>query len=124
MPSPNLVAAEVITIAGTGTDEFSGDGGPALKAGLSQPFGLEIAPDGNLYFCDYSNHVVRRIDQTSSMISTGTIATLVGNGKAGDGPDGDPRKCQLKRPHGVFVDRAGVISIGDSGNNKIRKFVR
>ena len=46
-------AAEIVTIAGTGEAGYAGDGEPALKAKLRDPFGLEIGPDGMLYFCDF-----------------------------------------------------------------------
>ena len=55
-------------------------------------------------------------------MKSGTIETLVGDGKPGDGPDGDPLKCRQKRPHGVFVDQAGQVYIGDSSNNKVRVY--
>jgi hypothetical protein len=51
---------------------------------------------------------------------TGHIETVVGDGKAGDGPDGAPRQCRLNRPHGIFVDKAGNLYIGDSSNNRVR----
>ena len=79
-----LSAAEVVTIAGTGKDAYSGDGGPALAAELGQPFGLEIGPDGALYFCAYSNHIIRRMD-----LKTNTVSTVAGTGRkvcySGDG---------------------------------------
>ena len=52
----SLIAGEVITIAGNGNDEYTGDGGPAIKAGLSNPFGLEIDPQGKT---DLTGHIHR-----------------------------------------------------------------
>lgn len=106
-------------LAGTGKQGFAGDGGDARQAPLAGPKGLAVDRDGNILLCDTENHAIRIIHH-----ATGKIETLVGDGKAGDGPDGDPRQCRLKRPHGVFIDSSGVIYIGDSGNNKIRKYVR
>ena len=48
-----------------------------------------------------------------------TVSTVVGTGARGDGPDGDPLKCALARPHGLFV-HAGLLYIGDSENHRIR----
>ena len=113
-----LVAAEVITIAGTGADEFSGDGEPALKAELSQPFGLEIAPDGMLYFCDYSNHAVRRMD-----LKTGTISTVAGTGrKSGYAGDGGPAiRAHLHEPHELRFDREGNFYLSDTSSHVVRR---
>ena len=53
------------------------------------------------------------------------LSTLVGNGVSGTGTlGGAPDKAQLKRPHGVFADKAGVIYISDSENNRVLKIVR
>ena len=37
-----------------------------------------------------------------------------------DGPEGDPLKCQLARPHGIFVDSDGAIFIGDTETQRVR----
>jgi len=110
-------------IAGNGTNGYSGDGGPALAAqfgslgagGLTGPKGLVISPDGRIMFvADCENHVVRRVD-----LKTGIISTVAGTGERGDGPDGDPLKCKLSRPHAVIVhDR--TLYISDSENHRIR----
>ena len=88
-------------IAGTGELGYSGDGGPAISARfgapgnpLNGPKGVTYAADNSLYISDTENHVIRRIDLRSRLIST-----VVGTGKRGNGQDGDPRACQLARPH-------------------------
>jgi DNA-binding beta-propeller fold protein YncE len=110
-------------IAGNGTSGYSGDGGSALAAqfgslgagGLTGPKGLVVTPDGRIMFvADCENHVVRKID-----LKTGIISTLVGTGERGDGPDGDPLKCKLSRPHAVIV-RNRTLYISDSENHRIR----
>ena len=110
-------------IAGTGESGYSGDGGPALAArfgslgpgGLTGPKGLAISDDGQTMFvADCENHVIRKID-----LRTGIISTAVGTGERGDGPDGDPAKCKLSRPHAVLV-RGRTLYISDSENNRIR----
>jgi DNA-binding beta-propeller fold protein YncE len=103
-------------IAGTGKQGFGGDGSDAKQAQLAGPKGAAVDRDGNILLCDTENHTIRIIHR-----KTGVIESLIGDGKAGDGPDGDPKKCRLNRPHGVFVDPAGSIYVGDSSNNKVRK---
>ena len=103
-------------VAGTGKQGFTGNGGPALKATLSGPKGLSVGPNGNIYFADTESHTVRMIDA-----QTGAVEVVIGTGKKGDGPDGDPLKCGLARPHSVFVDRDGTLYIGDTEDHRIRK---
>ena len=102
-------------IAGTGEKGYAGEGGPAKKATLSGPKGISIGPNGGVYIADTESHTIRRID-----LKSGIITTVAGDGSQHDGPDGDPLKCGLARPHGVFVDSQGVVYIGDSENNRIR----
>ncbi|PYJ80673.1 MAG: hypothetical protein DME22_23675, partial [Verrucomicrobia bacterium] len=90
-------------------------GGPAKESTLSGPKGISIAPDGNVYFADTESHTIRMID-----VRKGTVELLVGTGERGDGPDGEPLKCKLARPHGIFVDSDGVIYVGDSENHRVR----
>jgi hypothetical protein len=54
------------------------------------------------------------------MVKTGTIELAAGTGVKGDGPDGNPLRCQLARPHGIFIDADGSIFIGDSDSNRVR----
>ena len=103
-------------LAGTGKQGFGGDGGDARQAQLAGPKGATVDLEGNILLCDTENHTIRVIRKT-----TGVIESLIGDGQAGDGPDGDPKKCRLNRPHGVFVDATGNIYVGDSSNNKVRK---
>jgi sugar lactone lactonase YvrE len=105
-------------LAGTGRQGYSGDGGPAKTALLSGPKGIAIGPEGDVYLADTESHTIRVI-----RAKTGIIETLVGDGRPGDGPDGDPRHCRMNRPHGVFVDAEGNVYIGDSSNNRVRKLV-
>jgi DNA-binding beta-propeller fold protein YncE len=100
-------------IAGTGETGYSGDGGPALNAKFNGPKGIAFG-GGILYIMDTENHVVRTVD-----LKTGVIATLIGTGERGDGPDGDPLQCKMARPHGVCLDR-GVLYVSDSENHRIR----
>lgn len=105
---------KIARFAGTGEKGYTGDGGPALTAKFNGPKGIACAPDGSVYIADTENHVIRRVD------TKGVISTVVGTGERGDGPDGDPLKCKLSRPHGIFVGDDGVVYVGDSESNKVR----
>jgi DNA-binding beta-propeller fold protein YncE len=102
-------------LAGTGKGGYSGDGGPAVMGQINGPKGVAMGPDGDIYLADTENHVIRVI-----RLKSGRLETLVGDGQKGDGPDGEPGRCRLNRPHGVFFDPQGRLYIGDSSNNKVR----
>ena len=104
-------------IAGTGQQGYSGDGGPARLAALAGPKGLAYGR-GALYVADTESHVIRRID-----VKTGTIATVLGTGVRGDGPEPNPLRCALARPHGVLVDRGGALYVADSEAHRIRVLI-
>ncbi|HUG89963.1 MAG TPA: hypothetical protein VML55_03960 [Planctomycetaceae bacterium] len=114
----DLRAGRLHHLAGTGEQGYSGDGGPARLARLAGPKGIAAGPDGDIYLADTESHTIRVV-----RMKTGVIETLVGDGTRGDGPAGDPRRCRLDRPHGVFVDHAGRVYIGDSSNHRVRKLV-
>jgi sugar lactone lactonase YvrE len=102
-------------VAGTGKKGFTGNGGPAKAATLSGPKGISVAPNGNVYLADTESHSIRMID-----VKKGTLELVAGTGVVGDGPDGDPFKCQMARPHGVFVAKDGSVFIGDSEAHRVR----
>ena len=111
----DLQAGTVHHIAGTGKKGFTGNGGPAKEATLSGPKGLSIGPDGNAYLADTESHSIRMID-----VKRGTLELIAGTGERGYGPDGDPLKCRMSWPHGVFVDADGSILVGDSEAHRVR----
>jgi sugar lactone lactonase YvrE len=111
------VDGETLTIhhvAGTGEQGYAGDGGPARTAKLAGPKGLAWSDDA-LYVADTESHVIRKID-----LKTGIIQTILGTGQRGDGPEPEPLRCALARPHGVLVDTRGVLYVGDSEAHRIR----
>ena len=111
----DLKAGKIQHIAGTGKKGFTGHGGPAKDATLSGPKGIAVAPNGNVYLADTESHSVRMVD-----VKKGTLELICGTGEKGDGPDGDPLKCQLARLHGLWVDRDGRVFIGDSETHRVR----
>lgn len=103
-----------VVVAGNGSSDFTGDGGPATRAGL---FLMSIARDrvGNLYIADHNHHRIRKVDLT------GRITTIAGTGEAGfSGDNGPALKARLDDPAGVAVDARGNVLIADSANNRIR----
>ena len=106
----------ITTVAGTGDAGFGGDGGPADNAQLGWPQGVAVDRSGDLYIADTYNQRIRRVD------SSGTITTVAGSGSGGFGGDGGPAvNAHLRDPHGVAVDRSGVLYIADTWNGRIRR---
>jgi hypothetical protein len=109
----------ISTVAGNGGMGYSGDGGAATGAELSQPTDVAVDGAGNLYIADWGNNVIRKVSA-----SDGTISTVAGNNASGAGYSGDggaATSAQLNYPWGVAVDGAGNLYIADAHNNVIRK---
>jgi|GEM_PF-1174317 len=106
----------ITTIAGNGIDGYSGDGGGATAASIRGAYGIAVDSHGNLYFADFFDHRVRKID------IDGIITTIAGNGIQGYSGDNDLASlAQLNKPQGMIVDNEGNLYIADSGNQRIRK---
>ena len=106
----------VTTIAGNGDHKDSGDGGPALKAGIRSMDAIAISPDGELYIVGFNTHRIRKITKD------GNIVTVAGKGYQGYFGDGGPAtKAMLKQPAAIAFDSKGNMFISDMGNNRIRK---
>jgi sugar lactone lactonase YvrE len=106
----------ITTVAGNGTNGFSGDGGDATSAGLANVYGVALDADGSLYIADSGNSRIRRVDA-----ATGIITTVAGNGTYGFSGDGDAATSAALRVAGVTLDAAGNFFIADSGNSRIRR---
>ena len=89
----------ITTLAGNGTDGFTGDGGPATAAALSAPDQLAWDADGNLLIADRWNHRIRKV-----AASTGIINTIAGNGDFFNSGDGGPAtEASLSLPVGLAI---------------------
>jgi uncharacterized protein (TIGR03437 family) len=101
----------ITTVAGNGTLLFSGDGGPATKAGIGIPPDVAIDGAGNLYIVDRSNNRIRKVD------TAGTIGTFAGNGTQDSSGDGGPAlNAEIFLPIAIAVDGAGNVYIADAGS--------
>ncbi len=113
LPSPEMT---VTTLAGTGVAGYSGDGGPAARAQLNNPYGISRGPDGGLYICDMGNRVIRQV------APDGTIRTFAGTGKKGYAGDGRPAsQAELNEPYEVRFDRQGNMFIIERLNHVVRR---
>lgn len=104
----------VSTVAGTGAEGYSGDGGPATAATMTSPQDLALDPAGNLHVSTGDGRV-RRIDA-----STGLISTYAGGGSSlGDG--GPATQAYLDNPSGLGFDAAGNLFIADGWGARVRR---
>jgi len=114
----DLAGGKIVTVAGNGRKGYAGDGGPATEASLNEPYEVRFDRDGNMIFVEMQNHVIRRVD-----VRTGIISTLAGTGQAGFGGDGGPAvQAQFKQPHSIAIDHAqSHLYVADIGNHRIRR---
>jgi len=115
----DIATADVTTVAGTGDKGFSGDGGSATNAALNYPCDVACAANGDVYFADTRNHVVRKID------AAGIITTVAGTGVAGFSPNATlATEAMLNQPFGVHFDSAtNTLYIADTYNSQIKKVI-
>ena len=106
----------VTTFAGNGEHSDTGDGGPALKAGIRSMDDIAFSPEGELHILGTNTHRVRKITKD------GKIVAVVGKGYSGFFGDGGPAtKAMLKNPAAIAFDSKSNLYIADMGNNRIRK---
>ena len=107
----------ITTVAGSSDIYgYDGDGRSAVQAHLSLPFGVAVAPNGDVYIGDTGNNRVRRVDAKTHLITT-----VAGTGKAGFAGDGAAAVgADLYGPYGVAVDGEGNLYVVDKGNHRVR----
>ena len=113
----DAASAQVIG-AGTG---YGGDNGPAIEASLDAPGGIAVTSDGDVYFADSNNHVIRRIDTRNNIT---TVAGENARGGAFGGDFGAATAAQLDTPSDVAFAPDGDLVIADTYNHRIRRVDR
>jgi sugar lactone lactonase YvrE len=104
------------TVAGTGNNTYSGDGGPAVRANLYAPVGIAVGPGGSVYFSE-------RYQQTVRMITDRGVMVLVagrGGSRGGTGDGGSAIRAKLDDPQGIAFGAEGELYVADTGNHRIR----
>jgi hypothetical protein len=121
-----MTTGDIYTVAGDGSQGFSGDGGPATSAEFQNPLGIVVDGAGNLVIGDANNNRVRVVAESTGTfygqaMTTGDIYTAVGNGSPGfSGGGGPATSAQLNLPTGVALDGACNLLIADAGNYRVR----
>ncbi|HEV8713074.1 MAG TPA: Ig-like domain-containing protein, partial [Candidatus Binatia bacterium] len=104
----------ITTVAGNGSPSYSGDGGPATRAGL-RASRIAVGRDGSLYLADSTNHRIRRVGPD------GVISTVAGSGSPSYSGDGSPATQAGLDASGVAIWHDGSFYIADSTNRRIRR---
>lgn len=102
----------VTTIAGNSKAGYTN--GPSSKAELDEPSGVAVAPNGEVYFAERGNDLIRKID------TQGRVVDVAGTGRAGFA-DGPAKQAQFDEPYGLRLDANGVLFVADRDNHRIRK---
>jgi len=111
-----VINGTLVTVAGSGTPAFGGDGDGAQIAQLNQPAGVAALSDGGYLIADTGNNRIRRVSQS------GIITTVAGTGPAAFTGDGGPAtQAALNAPSDVAPLAGGGFLIADTGNNRIRR---
>jgi uncharacterized protein (TIGR03437 family) len=109
-------AGVVSTIAGNGSRTYTGDGGPAINAGLVSVDGVALDSNGNLFIS--GGNRIRKI------APNGIITTYAGTGAAGaTGNNGPAISATFNNPSGMAVDSGNNIFLADTNNRQIRKLL-
>jgi uncharacterized protein (TIGR03437 family) len=107
----------IVTFAGTGVANYTGDGGLATNATMFGPYGIAVDRSGNVYFSDKANNRIRKIS------TDGIISLVAGNGQLGYSGDGGPAvDAALNAPMGLGVDAAGNVYFVDTYGSVIACF--
>ncbi|HTW98113.1 MAG TPA: hypothetical protein VMD59_05010, partial [Acidimicrobiales bacterium] len=122
-----MAGGDIYTVAGTGAPGYSGDGGPAQSAEISEPLGVAFDGLGDLAFSDSQNHVVRFVPAASgtyfgTAMSPADIYTIAGNGTGGSSGDGNPATtAQLSQPFGLAFTAEDSLLLADALADKVRE---
>ncbi len=112
-------AGMISSVAGSGTQGFTGDGGPATAAQLNEANGIAIDHSGGIFIADGWNERIRYVQPS------GIINTIAGTGTPGYNGDGiAATTAQLNNPYHVAVSTTGDLFIADYDNSRIRKIIK
>lgn len=112
----SLWAQQISTVAGNGSQGYSGDGGPGAQAEINTAVYVATDLYGNLFIADQNNNRIRKVTPA------GIITTVAGTGIAGFSGDGGPAaQAAINYPTGVCTDAAGDLYFNDLGNFRVRK---
>ena len=115
-----ISSGNVSTVAGNGSNGYSGDGGPATSATLNTPTGLAVDSAGNLYIADQGNNLIRRVDAITRVITTVAGGGTTASQADGLGDGGPATSAILSGPQSVAVDPSGNLYIADTYHNRVR----
>ena len=107
----------ITTVAGTGIDGYTGDGGPATEATSHRTRGLAVDTSGNIYYTDYGSYVIRMVTK-----STGIITTIAGTGVHGSLATGGPTSSSLSSPLHLAVSNQ-TLYFTDADSHVVRSLV-
>src|ERR1700722_2344999 len=122
--APTLCRAQVITTAaGVNNQGYSGDGGPATSASLSNPEGVVVDSAGNVYFADKGNYAVREENVGGILNPVAGPGSLIFGAPIGDGGPATSATfgCTNSLFVGLAMDAAGNLYISDSGHGRVRR---
>jgi uncharacterized repeat protein (TIGR01451 family) len=109
------LSGNISTVAGDGTQGFSGDGGLATSAQLNFPWGLRVNNAGEIIIADTDNHRVRKVD------ASGNIATIAGNGTVSSTGDGGPAaSATIDTPVDIELKPGGGFWIAERQGQRVR----
>jgi sugar lactone lactonase YvrE len=110
----------IATVAGGGSS-FGAEGVPATSVGLTDPWGIGVGPDGDLFFVEHHVSVVRRVTADGMITTVAGIRhpSSMGQGLF-NGEEGPATHMNLNEPIGLFVDAAGILYIADTFNGRVR----
>lgn len=134
----------ITTFAGTGAAGYSGDTKAAAQAELYSPFGVACDAAGDVYIADAQNHVIRKVNGTTHIISTvagnntsssyndGKSGYTYGNNQSGElytgngiaaGASAKVTGAGINAPYAVALDGAGNIYVAEYFDNVIREVI-
>ncbi|RSL18524.1 Ig-like domain-containing protein [Edaphobacter aggregans] len=117
----HVADGKMYLIAGTGSSNFSGDGGAASSATLKGPRGVWTDPAGNIYIADSGNNRIREVlNPASGLAGAGNIQTIAGSGATSStGDNGLATLATLNNPQGVLVDSSSNVYIAESSKVRV-----